>query len=110
MRKRSSHLTRLIIEGISSYSEYKGSKLLYSREYDPTPTTNVELVAKMDITRAIKILHENGELSDQEVQMLKYVQMDGRLSRRDISFMIQKDESVFVNQSTVSRRLDSAYC
>ena len=109
LRKRSSHLTRLIIEGISSYSEYKGAKLLYSREYDPTPNVNVDLVARMDINRAIKILHERGELSDQEVQMLKYVQMDGRLSRRDISFMIQQEEGVFVNQRTVSRRLETAY-
>lgn len=109
LRKRSSHLTRIIIEGISSYSEYKGAKLLYTREYDPTPNVNIDLIARMDIDRAIKALHKNGELSDQEVQMLKYVQMDGRLSRRDISWMIQQDEGVFVNQRTVSRRLDTAY-
>jgi hypothetical protein len=99
----------MIIEGISSYSEYKGSKLLYAREYDPSPTINVDLVARMDIQRAISILHNSGELSDQEVQMLQYVQMDGRLSRRDISYMIQKEEGYYVNQRTVSRRLETAY-
>src|SRR6185295_6574068 len=109
LRKRSAHLTRLIVEGISSYSEYKGAKLLYAREYDPTPNVNVDLVARMDINRAIKTLHDRGELSNQEVQMLKYVQMDGRLSRRDISWMIQQDEGVYVNQRTVSRRLETAY-
>lgn len=109
LKKRSAHLTRLIVEGISSYSEYRGAKLLYAREYDPSPNINVDLVARMDIDRAITCLHDRGELSDQEVQMLKYVQMDGRLSRRDISFMIQKDEGIFVNQRTVSRRLETAY-
>lgn len=109
LRKRSAHLTRLIVEGISSYSEYKGAKLLYTREYDPSPNINVDLVARMDIDRAIKALYGRGELSAQEVQMLKYVQMDGRLSRRDISWMIQQEEGYYVNQRTVSRRLETAY-
>ena len=109
MKKRSSHLTRMIIEGISNFSEYRGAKLLYYREYDPSPMINVDLVTKMDIERAIKILHKRGELSDQEVQMLSYVMLDGRLSRRDISHMIQEEEGVFVNQRTVSRRLETAY-
>jgi len=99
----------MIIEGISSYSEYRGAKLLYSREFDPSPTINVDLISRMDIDRAIKTLQDRGELSNQEVQMLKYVQLDGRLSRRDISYMIQKDEGYYVNQRTVSRRLETAY-
>jgi len=109
LKKRSAHLTRMIIEGISSYSEYRGAKLLYSREFDPSPTINVDLISRMDIDRAIKTLQDRGELSNQEVQMLKYVQLDGRLSRRDISYMIQKDEGYYVNQRTVSRRLETAY-
>lgn len=109
LRKRSAHLTRMIIEGVSSFSEYKGSKLLYTREYDPSPTINVDLVSKMDIDRAITMLYARHELSDQEVQMLRYVQMDGRLSRRDISYMIQREEGYYVNQRTVSRRLETAY-
>lgn len=109
MSKRSAHLTRILIEGLSSYSAYKGGKILYTREYDPSPNISVDLVTKMDVDRAVSILHNRGELSDQEVQMLKYVQMDGRLSRRDISWMIQQDEGIFVNQRTVSRRLETAY-
>lgn len=108
-RKRSAHLTRLIVEGISSYSAYKGGRLNYIRDYDPDPTINVDLTAKMDIERAIKILHRQGELSDQEVQMLMYVMLDGRLSRRDISKMIQEYEGYYVDQRTISRRLESAY-
>jgi hypothetical protein len=41
--------------------------------------------------------------------MLLYVLSDGRLSRRDISAMIAKDEGVYVDQRTISRRLESAY-
>lgn len=109
MKKRSSHLTRVIIEGISNFSEYRGAKLLYSREYDPNPNINVDLTTKIDVERAIKILHDRGELSNQEVQMLSYVMLDGRLSRRDISYMIQEEEGYYVNQRTVSRRLETAY-
>lgn len=109
MRKRSSHLTRIIIEGISNFSEYKGAKLLYQREYDPNPSINVDLTTKIDIERAIGILFYRGELSKQEVQMLHYVMLDGRLSRRDISAMIQAEEGYYVDQRTVSRRLETAY-
>jgi len=41
--------------------------------------------------------------------MLRYVMLDGRLSRRDISAMIQKEEGYYVDQRTVSRRLETAY-
>lgn len=109
MRKRSAHLTRLIIEGVSNYSEYKGGKLSYVREYDPSPMINVDLTSKMDIERAIKILYERKELSKQEVQMLRYVMSDGRLSRRDISAMIKEEYGYTVDQRTISRRLESAY-
>jgi len=109
MSKRSAHLTRLTIEGISSFSAYKGGRLNYIRDYDPDPTINVDLTAKMDVERAIKILYERGELTKQEVQMLFYVMLDGRLSRRDISKMIQDHEGYYVDQRTISRRLDSAY-
>lgn len=109
MRKRSAHLTRLMVEGMSSYSPYRGGKLNYVKEWDANPTINVDIVAKMDIERAIKILYERGELSKQEVQMLAYVSLDGRLSRRDISKMIFEQEGMFVDQRTVSRRLESAY-
>lgn len=109
MRKRSAHLTRLTIEGISSFSAYKGGRLNYVRDYDPDPTINVDLTAKMDIERAIKILYKRGELSKQEIQMLAYVMLDGRLSRRDISKMIQEQEGTYVDQRTISRRLETAY-
>jgi hypothetical protein len=109
MRKRSAHLTRLTIEGISSFSEYKGGRLNYVRDYDPDPTINVDLISKMDIERAIKILYERKELSEQEIQMLAYVMLDGRLSRRDISKMIQEQEGYYVDQRTISRRLETAY-
>lgn len=108
-KKRSAHLTRVLIEGASSYSPYRGSKLLYQREYDPSPTINVDLITRMDIDRAIKKLHKRGELSQQEILMLSYVMLDGRLSRRDISAMIEKDLGYYVDQRTVSRRLESAY-
>jgi len=108
-RKKSAHLTRQIIEGMSSYSPYKGAKLNYTREYDPTPTINVDLTMKMDIDRAIKILWQRKELSNQEIKMLRYVIMDGRLSRRDISAMIHTEEGLYVDQRTISRRLESAY-
>jgi hypothetical protein len=109
MRKRSAHLTRVLIEGISSFSPYRGAKLSYVREYDPTPQINVDITTKMDIERAIKILHKRGELSDQELMMLQYVMLDGRLSRRDISHMIEKEQGYYVDQRTISRRLESAY-
>lgn len=108
-RKRSAHLTRLLVEGVSSYSPYRGGKLNYVKEYDPNPTINVDVITKMDLERAIKILYQRGELSKQEVQMLYYVSLDGRLSRRDISAMILEQEGTFVDQRTVSRRLESAY-
>lgn len=109
MKKNSAHLTRILIEGISTFSEYKGAKLNYHRDYDPTPQINVDLTTKMDIEQAIKILHRRGELSDQEVQMLSYVMLDGRLSRRDISAMIQEQEGYYINQRTISKKLETAY-
>lgn len=111
-RKRSAHLTRVLIEGISTYSPYRGAKLNYardSREYDAVPQISLDLTTKMDLERAIKILYYRGELSKQEVQMLRYVISDGRLSRRDISAMIQEHEGYYVGQRDVSRRLESAY-
>ena len=99
----------MIIEGISSYSPYKGTKLGYVREYDTNPTIVTDLTTKMDIQRAIKILYKRKELSDQEILMLSYVILDGRLSRRDISKLIEKDSGFYINQRTVSRRLESAY-
>lgn len=108
-KRRSAHLTRTLVEGMSSFSAYKGSKLMYTREYDPSPTINVDLVTKIDLEIAIKELHRRGDLSDQEVLMLQYVALDGRLSRRDISSMIQKEQGYYVDQRTISRRLDSAY-
>ena len=109
MRKRSAHLTRVLIEGISTYSPYRGAKLSYQREYDPNPMINVDVVTKMDIEASISRLYKDRRLSDQELQMLRYVMMDGRLSRRDISKMIQEQEGYYVDQRTISRRLDSAY-
>lgn len=109
MAKRSAHLTRTMIEGISSFSEYKGGRLMYVREFDPSPMINVDLISKIDLTRAMKELFQRGELSRQEMQMLRYVMLDGRLSRRDISFMIQQEEGYYVDQRTISRRLESAY-
>lgn len=108
-RKRSAHLLRQLVEGMSSYSPYRGAKLRYAREYDPTPTINVDITTKMDIDRAIKILWYRKELSEQEVKMLFYVMLDGRLSRRDISAMIKENEGLYVDQRTISRRLESAY-
>jgi len=108
-RKRSAHLCRMLLEGISNFSPYKGGRLSYIREYDPTPQIMVDLTTKMDLERAIKILHKRGELSPQEIQMLTYVMSDGRLSRRDISAMIEKEEGYYVDQRTISRRLESAY-
>lgn len=109
MRKKSAHLTRVLIEGISNFSPFKGGRLSYVRDYDPAPMINVDLTTKLDIERAIKILFKRGELSKQEIQMLRYVMSDGRLSRRDISAMIQKEEGYYVDQRTISRRLESAY-
>jgi hypothetical protein len=109
MRKKSAHLTRVLIEGMSSFSEYKSTRLNYVREYDPSPMINVDLVTKIDIERAIKSLYKRGLLSNQELQMLRYVALDGRLSRRDISAMIERDSGVHVDQRTISRRLESAY-
>jgi hypothetical protein len=108
-RKKSAHLTRVLIEGISNFSPYRGGRLSYVREYDPTPMIQMDLATKMDIDRAIKILYRRGELSKQEIQMLRFVMSDGRLSRRDISAMIEKEEGYYVDQRTISRRLESAY-
>lgn len=109
MPKKSAHLTRQIIEGMYNYSPYKGGRLTYNREYDPTPQIMVDLISRIDIHRAIKALWEQGELSKQEIQMLLYVLSDGRLSRRDISHMIQKEEGIYIDQRTISRRLETAY-
>lgn len=108
-KRRSAHLCRTYVEGLSSYSPYRGQKLLYIRDYDPSPMVNVDLITKMDIEVAIKTLYGRGELSDQEVLMLQYVALDGRLSRRDISKMIEKEMGYYVDQRTISRRLESAY-
>lgn len=109
MRKRSAHLTRMYIEGISNFSPYKGGRLSYVRDYDPDPMIQIDLTSKMDIERAIRILYNRKELTKQEVQMLLYVMSDGRLSRRDISVMIKEDYGYTVDQRTISRRLESAY-
>jgi len=98
-----------LIEGVSNFSPYKGGRLSYVREYDPAPMINVDLTTKIDIERAIDILFKRGELNKQEIQMLNYVMSDGRLSRRDISAMIEKEEGYYVDQRTISRRLESAY-
>jgi hypothetical protein len=98
-----------MVEGISNYSPYKGGRLNYIREYDPDPNINIDLTTKIDIDRAITTLYQRKELSDQELQMLRYVMADGRLSRRDISKMIQQEEGYYVDQRTISRRLESAY-
>lgn len=108
-RKKSAHLLRILVEGISGYSPYRGGRLTYTKEYDPTPTISVDIITKMDLHRAIKILYERGELSKQEIKMLAFVMLDGRLSRRDISAMLQKDEGIYIDQRTISRKLDSAY-
>lgn len=107
--KRSAHLTRILIEGMSGFSPYKGGRINYLREYDPTPMIAMDLVTKMDITRAIRILYNENELSKQELKMLSYVILDGRLSRREISAMIQEEDGTYVDQRTISRRLESAY-
>ena len=109
MKRRSAHLTRILIENIYAYSAYRGAKLNYTREYDPTPQISVDIITKIDIEIAIKALYKRGELSKQELQMLQYVMLDGRLSRRDISAMIQKEEGMYIDQRTISRRLESAY-
>lgn len=109
MRKKSAHLTRMLIEGISSFSPYRGGRLSYVREYDPSPMIMVDHTTKMDIEWAILTLYRRKELSKQEILMLKYVMMDGRLSRRDISNMIEKEEGYYIDQRTISRRLESAY-
>lgn len=109
MPKRSAHLTRQIIEGMYTFSPYKGGRLSYVKEYDPVPQIMVDLITRIDIHRAIKTLYQRGELSKQEIQMLQYVLADGRLSRRDISAMIFDKENIYVDQRTISRRLESAY-
>ena len=109
MRKRSAHLTRMYIEGLYNFSPYRGGRISYVREYDPNPIIQVDLISKMDIERAIKVLYRRKELSAQELKMLRYVMSDGRLSRRDISAMIKEDYNETVDQRTISRRLDSAY-
>ena len=108
-KTRSAHLTRILIEGISTYSPYRGAKLNYAREYSPIPQISLDLTTKMDLEKAIRALYERGELTSQELQMLRYVCSDGRLSRRDISAMIQSDEGYYIGQRDVSRRLESAY-
>jgi DNA mismatch repair ATPase MutS len=97
------------VEGISSYSPYRAVSLGAVRGYDPTPVTNVDLTSKMDIEKAIAVLHKEGKLSDMEVLMLEYVKMDGRLSRRDISALLYDEQDIWINQRTISRKLDSAY-
>jgi hypothetical protein len=109
MVKQSAHLLRTIIEGMYNYSAYKGGRLTYTNEYDPNPNIMVDLISTIDIRQAIKTLWEREELSKQEIQMLYYVMADGRLSRRDISAMLQKDEGLYIDQRTISRRLESAY-
>lgn len=109
MKRRSAHLTRILIENVYTYSEYRGAKLSYTREYEPNPQISVDIITKIDLEIAIKTLYKRKELSKQELQMLQYVMLDGRLSRRDISAMIQKEEGYYVDQRTISRRLESAY-
>lgn len=108
-RKRSAHLMRIIIEGSSGYSPYRGAQLAYQRDYDSNPMINVDLTSRIDVNRAIEILFKRGELSKQECLMLIYVMMDGRLSRRDISKIIEKEHGYFIDQRTISRRLETAY-
>lgn len=109
MKKRSAHLTRMLIENIYTYSPYKGAKLGYAREYESVPQVNVDLITKIDIEIAIKTLYERKELTKAEIVMLQYVMLDGRLSRRDISAMIKLETGEDVDQRTVSRRLGTAY-
>ena len=92
-----------------TYSPYRGARLMYNREYDPVPQVNIDIITKIDIDYAVEKLWKRGELTKQEAQMLFYVMLDGRLSRRDISAMIQKQEGTYVDQRTISRRLGSAY-
>jgi isopropylmalate/homocitrate/citramalate synthase len=94
---------------VYTYSPYRGAKLTYTREYEPNPQISVDIITKIDLEIAIKTLFRRKELSKQELQMLRYVMLDGRLSRRDISAMIQKEEGYYVDQRTISRRLESAY-
>jgi len=64
----------------------------------------------MDIERAISYLYKRGEITPQELMMLRYVMLDGRLSRRDISAMIREDnEGLYIDQRNISRRLESSY-
>src|SRR3954470_5164211 len=109
MRKRSAHLCRMLIENMSTFSAYKATRLNYVREYDPTPLVNVDVITKIDIEVTIKRLFKRGMISKQELLMLQYVSLDGRLSRRDISMMLQRDEGLYIDQRTISRRLESAY-
>ena len=110
MSKRSNHLTRVIIEGLYNYSPYRGGRLNYARqEWDPVPQIMVDLITRIDIHRAIKALWETEQLTEQELKMLLYVLADGRLSRRNISDMIRDEEGIYIDQRTISRRLDSAY-
>jgi hypothetical protein len=69
----------------------------------------MDLTTKMDVEWAIKNLYERKQISQQELMMLRYVMMDGRLSRRDISHLIEKDQGYIIDQRTISRRLESAY-
>jgi hypothetical protein len=79
------------------------------RGYDATPTVNVDLTAKMDIEKAISVLHKEGKLSDMEVLMLEYVKMDGRLSRQDIAVLLYDENDLWVDQRRVSEKLGKAY-
>ena len=109
MSKRSAHLVRILLENYYTWSPYRGGKVTYIREYDPSPMVNLDIVTKIDLEVAIKMLWKRRQLTKQELQMLRYVTLDGRLSRRDISAMIQKEEGTYIDQRTISRRLESAY-
>ena len=52
-RKRSAHLLRVTVEGISTFSPYKGGQLTYLREYDPNPMISTDLTTKIDIERGL---------------------------------------------------------
>lgn len=82
---------------------------MYVRDYDSNPMINIDITIKMDVDRAIENLYKEGQLSKQECLMLFYVMLDGRLSRRDISKLIEKEHGYYVDQRTISRRLESAY-
>lgn len=109
MAKRSAHYVRLLTEGFSSYSPYHGAKLAYIKDTNDQEITNIALVEKIDLERAMTTLYRRGELTKQEVIMLCFVCLDGRLSRRDISALIEEEYGVYVDQRTISHKLESAY-